>query len=117
MRDGAGVVTRYLSSLFSVGDNAPRVTALEYVKDRIGMSMVSSRIPAAAPANIQANLLALTSVSGPECRRTDLEGTRIYQGPLFSKAAEGEVALTVVQLWNFKVLRETGWSIFKTQVA
>ena len=105
----------YLSSLFSVGDNAPRVTALEYVKDRIGMSMVSSRIPAPA-SEIQTNLLALTSYPGRNAVAPIWKGLEFIRDP-YSKAAEGEVAMTVVQLWNFKVLRETGWSIYKTQVA
>ncbi len=105
----------YLSSLFSVGDNAPRVTALEYVKERIGMSMVSSRIPAAA-SDIQTNLIALTSYPGRNAVAPIWKGMEFIRDP-YSKAAEGEVALTVVMLWNFKVLRETGWSLFKTKVA
>ena len=105
----------YLSSLFSVGDNAPRVTALEYVKERIGMSMVSSRIPE-ADGDIQTNLIAKTSYPGRNAVAPIWKGMEFIRDP-YSKAAEGEVALTVVMLWNFKVLRETGWSLFKTKVA
>ena len=35
----------------------------------------------------------------------------------YSGAASGEVAVTMLMLWNLKILREAGWSLFTTRVA
>ena len=35
----------------------------------------------------------------------------------YSRAAHGQVRLTVTAFFNFKILRETGWALFKTKHA
>ena len=35
----------------------------------------------------------------------------------YTRASQGEVALTAIMLWNFKVLRETGWALTKVRTA
>ena len=107
----------YLETLFRTGaqDNGPRASAQEYVMSRIGGGMVSSRIPAPA-SDIQLGIIAKTSYPGRNAVAPIWRALELIRDP-YTGAASGEVALTAVMLWNFKVLREAGWALFKTRTA
>ena len=107
----------YLETLFRTGaqDNGPRASACEYVKSRTGGQMVSSRIPAPA-SNIQTGIIAKTSYPGRNAVAPIWRGMELIRDP-YTGAAKGEVAITAVMLWSFKILREAGWSLFKVRTA
>ena len=107
----------YLETLFRTGaqDNGPRASAQEYVMSRIGGGMVSSRIPAPA-SNIQLGIIAKTSYPGRNAVAPIWRALELIRDP-YTRASQGEVALTAIMLWNFKIIRETGWALFKTHVA
>ena len=107
----------YLETLFRTGaqDNGPRASAGEYVASRIGGGMVSSRIPAPA-SNIQLGLIAKTSYPGRNAVAPIWRAMELIRDP-YTRASQGEVALTAIMLWNFKVLRETGWALVKVRTA
>ena len=107
----------YAETLFRTGatDNGPRESAGEYVRSRIGGKSVSSRIPAAS-GNIQKGIIAKTSYPGRNAVAPIWQGFQMIRDP-YSGAASGEVAITAVMLWNFKVLREAGWTLFESKVA
>ena len=104
-------------TLFRTGanDNGPRASAREYVGSRIGGMSVSSRIPAAA-SNIQTNILALTSYPGRNAVAPIWRAFSVIRDP-YTGAASGEVPITAIALWNFKILRETGFGLYKVKVA
>jgi len=108
---------QYVASLFRTGatDNGPRESAAEYVRQRTGGITVSSRVPAAA-SNIQSNLLALTSYPGRNAVAPVWDGFRVITDP-YTNAGAGQVRLTALTLWNFKILRETGYAIYKIRTA
>ena len=107
----------YLETLFRTGaqDNGPRASAQEYVMGRIGGGMVSSRIPAPA-SNIQLGIIAKTSYPGRNAVAPIWRALELIRDP-YTRASQGEVALTAIMLWNFKIIRETGWALFKTRTA
>ena len=107
----------YLETLFRTGaqDNGPRASAQEYVSGRIGGGMVSSRIPAST-SNIQLGLIAKTSYPGRNAVAPIWRALELIRDP-YTRASQGEVALTAIMLWNFKVLRETGWALVKVKTA
>lgn len=107
----------YLETLFRTGaqDNGPRASAQEYVMSRIGGGMVSSRIPDPA-SNIQLGLIAKTSYPGRNAVAPIWRALELIRDP-YTRASQGEVALTAIMLWNFKVLRETGWALVKVRTA
>ena len=107
----------YLETLFRTGaqDNGPRASAQEYVMSRIGGGMVSSRIPAPA-SNIQLGIIAKTSYPGRNAVVPIWRALELIRDP-YTRASQGEVALTAIMLWNFKIVRETGWALFKTRTA
>ena len=107
----------YLETLFRTGaqDNGPRASAAEYVSSRIGGGMVSSRIPAPA-SNVQLGLIAKTSYPGRNAVAPIWRALELIRDP-YTRASQGEVALTAIMLWNFKVLRETGWALVKVRTA
>ena len=106
----------YLETLFRTGatDNGPRASACEYVKSRTGSQMVSSRMPHAS--NVSTGLIALSSYPGRNAVAPIWSSFDLIRDP-YSRAAEGEVAMTAIVLWNFKILREAGWNLFQTRVA
>ena len=106
----------YLEGLFRTGatDNGPRASACQYVKALTGGQMVSSRMP--HDANISTGVVALTSYPGRNAVAPIWRGVETIRDP-YSGAASGEVAVTMLMLWNFKILREAGWSLFTTRVA
>ena len=107
----------YGHGLFRTGttDNGPRGSALEYVRERIGGMSVSSRIPAAA-SNIQTNIVALTSYPGRNAVAPIWRGLELIRDP-YSNAGKGQVRLTAIAFWSFKVLREAGWNLWKVKTA
>ena len=107
----------YLETLFRTGaqDNGPRASAQEYVSSRIGGGMVSSRIPAPS-SNIQLGLIAKTSYPGRNAVAPIWRALELIRDP-YTRASQGEVALTAIMLWNFKILRETGWALVKVRTA
>lgn len=107
----------YLETLFRTGaqDNGPRASAQEYVMSRIGGGMVSSRIPAPA-SNIQLGLIAKTSYPGRNAVAPIWRAMELIRDP-YTRASQGEVALTAIMLWNFKIIRETGWALVKVRTA
>ena len=105
----------YLETVFRTGaqDNGPRASAAEHFSSRLGGGMVSSRIPAPA-SNIQLGLIAKTSYPGRNAVAPIWRAMELIRDP-YTRASQGEVALTAVVLWNFKVLRETGWTLVKVR--
>lgn len=107
----------YAETLFRTGatDNGPRASAADYVRSRLGMYTVSSRIPAAA-SNIQTNILALTSYPGENAVCPVWRGISLLRDPYTNSQADRTV-LSVTAYWNFKIIRETGYALWKTKVA
>lgn len=107
----------YVETLFRTGatDNGPRASACEYVKSRTGGQAVSSRIPAPS-SNIQLGIIAKTSYPGRNAVAPIWRGMELIRDP-YTRASQGEVAITAHMLWNFKVLRENGWALFKVRTA
>ena len=107
----------YVETLFRTGaqDNGPRASACEYVKSRTGGQMVSSRIPAPA-SDIQLGIIAKTSYPGRNAAAPIWRGLELIRDP-YTDAAMGQVAITALMLWNFKIVRETGWALFKVRTA
>ena len=105
----------YGHTLFRTGstDNGPRESALEYVRQRIGGMSVSSRIPAGA-ATGQTNIMALTSYPGRNAVAPIWRGMELIRDP-YTLAGSGQVRLTAVMFWNFKILREAGWKLWLTR--
>ena len=113
---GKGAFT-FLHKLFRTGstDNGPRGSAFEYVRERIGGISVSSRI-AAPSSNVQTGIMALTSYPGRNAVAPIWRGMELIRDP-YSNAGKGQIRLTAIAFWNFKILREAGWSLFKTKHA
>lgn len=107
----------YAETLFRTGatDNGPRESAADYVRSRLGSYTVSSRIPAAA-SNIQTNILALTSYPGENAVCPMWRGINLLRDP-YSNSQADRTVLSVTAYWNFKIIRETGYSLWKTKVA
>ena len=107
----------YAETLFRTGatDNGPRASAADYVRMRLGGYTVSSRIPAAA-SNIQTNILALTSYPGENAVCPVWRGISLLRDPYTNSQADRTV-LSVTAYWNFKIIRETGYALWKTKVA
>ena len=96
-------------------NNQTDLPVYEELTARVGGLSVSSRIPAPA-SNIQTNIMALTSYPGRNAVAPVWRGMEVIRDP-YSNAAEGQVRLTAIMFFNFKILRETGWSLWKTKVA
>lgn len=107
----------YAETLFRTGatDNGPRESAADYVRMRLGSYTVSSRIPAAA-SDIQTNILALTSYPGENAVCPIWRGVSLLRDPYTNSQADRTV-LSVTAYWNFKIIRETGYGLWKTKVA
>ena len=113
----------YAETLFRTGANdngparfGPRVCRF----GRIGGMSVSSRIPATATSGTfnkhQVNIAALTSYPGRNAVAPIWRAFSVIRDP-YTGAASGEVAITAVALWNFKILRETGFSLYAVRNA
>ena len=107
----------YAETLFRTGatDNGPRASAADYVRSRLGGYTVSSRIPAAV-SNIQTNILALTSYPGENAVCPMWRGISLLRDPYTNSQADRTV-LSVTAYWNFRIIRETGYALWKTRIA
>lgn len=109
---GAETFRNMLASYRTATSDVP---ALEFLRARVGGISVSSRIPAAA-SNVQTNILALTSYPGRNAVAPVWRGIELIRDP-YTLAGKGQVRLTVLSFFNFKILRETGWKLWKTKLA
>ena len=102
---------QYLSTLFRTGaaDNGPRDSALDYVAAKVGAQSVSSRVPTIT--NGQVNLAALTSYPGRNAVAPVWRGFDLLRDP-YTAANRGQVVLNAIMLWNFKIVRETGFKLW-----
>ena len=91
-------------------------TVIEMLQRRTGGLSVSSRIPAAGGNKKQDNIAALTSYPGRNAVAPVWQSMEVIRDP-YTGAAHGQVALTAIMLWNFKILRETGFGLFQIQKA
>ena len=97
--------------------NNSDLPAYEAVASRVGGLTVTSRLPAATGANkIQTNIMALTSYPGRNAVSPMWRGVELIRDP-YTNASKGQVRLTVVSFWSFKILRETGWQLWKARTA
>ena len=91
--------------------------AYEAVSARVGGLSVSSRIPAATGGNkVQTNITALTSYPGRNAVAPIWRGVELIRDP-YTLAGKAQVRLTVISYFNFKILRETGWQLWKARTA
>lgn len=107
----------FAHKLFRTGaaDNGPRASAYEYVGGRIGGKSVTSRLPVPdGTKKVSTNIVALTSYPGRNAVAPVWRGMELIRDP-YTGAGKGEVRLTAVMYWNFKVLRETGWKLWAIQ--
>ena len=92
----------------------------EALRSRIGGMTVSSRIPAptttGGQANTQRNIMALTSYLGRNAVAPVWRGLEMIRDP-YTNAGKGQVRLTVIAFFNFKILRETGWALWAARTA
>ena len=75
----------------------------------------SSRIPDPS-ANVQRAIAVRTAYPGANAVAPIWSGMRVIRDEI-SNAAKGQIALTAIMLWNFKIVREGAFSILKFQVA
>ena len=109
----------YAETLFRTGaqDNGPRASAGDYVRGKIGGYSVTSRI--AAPVNNaggQINIAALTSYPGRNAVAPVWKAFEVIRDNI-TQAGKGQIVLTALALWNFKILRETGFNLYRVRVA
>ena len=93
----------------------PQESSYEYVRARMSELMVSARI-AAPVGNIQKGIVALSRYPGQNAVAPVWPTVELIRDP-YSSAAKGEVAITAVMLFNFKVLREDAWSLVEHKLA
>ena len=96
--------------------NQSNDTVIQTLQQRSGGITVSSRIPVAGNDKRQTNIAALTSYPGRNAVAPIWKAMEVIRDP-YTGAASGQIALTAVMLWNFKILRETGFSLFDIQKA
>ena len=109
----------YAETLFRTGaqDNGPRASAGDYVRSKIGGYSVTSRIAAPATnAAGQINIAALTSYPGRNAVAPIWRSFEVIRDNI-SQAGKGQIVLTALALWNFKVLRESGFSLYRVRLA
>ena len=109
----------YAEGLFRTGatDNGPRASAGDYVRNKIGGYSVSSRVKAQANnADGQINIAALTSYPGRNAVAPIWRGFEVIRDNV-TKAKEGQIVLTALMLWNFKIVRETGFHLLRVRKA
>ena len=114
-----GDTFQFLETLFRTGaqDNGPRESAADYVRGKIGGYSVSSRIAAEANADSgQINIAALTSYPGRNAVAPIWRGFEVIRDNV-TKAKEGQIVLTALMLWNFKIVRETGFHLLRVRKA
>ena len=106
---------RKVSATFSGVAGQPEASAYEYVSSRMGGLSVSARLPDAA-ANVGTGIVALTGYPGANAVAPVWDSFALIRDP-YTDAAKGHVSLTAVALWNFKIVREAAWSLFRFKLA
>ena len=109
----AGKTYRHMSNAFNSNAGQPVDSVYEYLRARMGGISVSSRIPDAVGASgdeakAQDLIAALTSYPGRNAVAPVWRGIEMIRDP-YTGAARGQIAITAVMLWNFKILRDAGW--------
>ena len=110
---------KYAESLFRTGatDNGPRESAADYLRSRISGYTVSSRIPAQQNnASGQVNIAALTSYPGRNAVAPVWKAFEVIRDNV-TLAGKGQIVLTALMLWNFKILREDGFELIRIRRA
>ena len=95
--------------------NQSDMSAQAYMRERTGSVSVSSRITAPIN-NIQTNIAALTSYPGRNAVAPIWRAVEVIRDNI-TQAASGQIALTAIMLWNFMIVRETGFALFKVRTA
>ena len=91
--------------------NNSDLSAFAYMAEKTGGVSVSSRI---ASGNVQTNITALTSYPGRNAVAPVWKAMEIIRDNI-TQAASGQIAITAIILWNFKIVRETGFKAWKTR--
>ena len=104
----------YATTLFRT--NNTDESALDWAQSKTGGVSVSSRIPHDGTGKSDVNIAALTSYPGRNAVAPIWRGMEVIRDP-YSNAAKGQVAITAIMLWNFKIVREAGWKLFRTRTA
>ena len=86
-------------------------SALEYIRRLSGGYRVSARVPAKASKAQEGMAIRMNGVAVAPMWPTLSLIRDVYSG-----AAKGEVALTAIALYGFKVVRTNGWVRFKVQL-
>ena len=86
-------------------------SALEYIRRLSGGYRVSARVPALASKKQEGMAVRMNGVAVAPVWPTLSLIRDVYSG-----AAKGEVALTAIALYGFKIVRTNGWVRFKLQV-
>ena len=114
---GAATFNHMYSQYRSDNSDLP---AYEALASRVGGISVSSRIPApttsGGEANTQRNIVSLTSYPGRNAVAPIWRGVELIRDP-YTLAGKGQVRLTASMFWSFKILRETGWSLWAARTA
>ena len=97
----------YVKSESVYRTNAAEESGYSYMARRMGGLSVSSRIPA-VKAKKQEGIAALTSYPGNNAVAPVWNGVEFIRDP-YTLAQKGEVRITALMLWNFGIVRETGW--------
>ena len=92
------------------------MSAWDRGRQLLGGLSVSGRIAAKTGGGLQSNVTALTSYPGRNAVAPIWKGMELIRDP-YTKADTGEVRLTAVMYWNFKILREAGWHLWRTKVS
>lgn len=90
------------------------ITAFAHLSNRARGIRVSSRIPAKA-AKDQMGIFAKTAYPGTNAVAPIWEAVQLIRDP-YTLATKGEVRITMLMLWNFKIIREAGWYLYDFQI-
>ena len=94
------------------GQNTEHTAYSELMRRGVGLR-VSSRMPGVTAKNAPI-LAALTGYPGTNAVAPIWEGVQLIRD-IYTQAQEGQVRLTMLMLWNFKIVREAGWKLFNVQ--
>ena len=75
----------------------------------------TSRIPDPA-SNVQKAIAVRTAYPGANAQAPIWQGLRVIRDEI-SNAAKGQIALTAIMLWNFKIVREDAFAILEFKLA
>ena len=103
----------YSALAVSLHATASVSAAARYIESISGGIRVSANLPALA-SNIGTALISKTALPGSVA--PVWEGLSLIRDP-YTGAASGQVSLTAVSLWNFRVIRSAAYSLAKFKVA